>query len=803
MFKFKVLPALLLLISFTDIAFSANIVYPWRATTAIVKSGDSFEIWFNADANQSINSIQLKSEFLTLTIANQIVTSGNWVYDPVSGNTYNQKISIRVPATAPADRYDLILNTSTGEVTSFGGVKVVKEFKPEYYVVHISDGHLYQGGYDSDVILQRKSLIVQMSNIMDAEILIETGDNMYNVRNNPHREVEYFIGKSSIGTIGMAKASAATFAVPGDHEGLNGNDFTKGTDQENSDFVNDYWGLQSHSFKYGSARFMMFNNAWGLSATNNKVYQYQVDDAIAWLNGPGSGGNFLLTAGHNYDRMHHFINNVHPLNLCLSGDRHAQGNGNPWEITPGGPLISYTCNDLRGGMKYMIYRINNTTGTFTLPAGGTGLIEAKASGDVNVPSTWVPRLKSTYASANDGTSSSNSVTVENKFPFPVMGGKIRFVVPKGSSYSATNGVVIQSFDGDNVHVVDVAFDVAANTSTTVYVAAGEPVDLCPDDPDKLVPGSCGCGVPEGSCAVPVSAISIKPGSLKLNLNVTKQLTATLTPTNATNKNIRWSSANSSVATVSSDGFVTAVGGGTTTITASTEDESKRASVSVTVNPSITTYPAEDAELVGVLIATNQTGYIGEGFADYTNMSNDYIKWTVYAPEDGDYQLAFRYSLASNSRPLKLTVNDIVKIPSIDFPITGSWSTWSNYTTIQRLDEGTNTIILTAIGASGGNFDELVINKVATGLITPALQQQSVRISPNPYKSGKLTIHVSGFESQSDIVLRIRSVTGQLVHEQILNSLNEELSLPNPLEKAIYILSVEADNQRAVSKLIVN
>ncbi len=452
------------------ITFSANIVYPWRATTAIVKSGDSFEIWFNADANQTVNTVQFKSEFLTITGTNQNITTGNWTFDPVSGNKYNQKISIKVPISTPADRYDLVLNTTAGNVISYGGVKVVKEFKTEYYVTHISDGHLYQGGYDADVILQRKSLIVQMSNIMDAEILIETGDNMYNVRNNPHREVEYFIGKPAIGTIGMAKATAATFAVPGDHEGLNGNDFTKGTDAENAGFVNTFWGLQNSSFKYGSARFMMLNNAWGLSATNNRVFQYQVDDAIAWLNGAGAGGNFLLTAGHNYDRMHHFINNVHPLDLCLSGDRHAQGNGNPWEITPGGPLISYTCNDLRGGMKYMIYRINNSTGTFSLPAGGTGLIDAKVSGDVNVPSTWVPRLRQTFSAANNGTVGNNSVTVENKFPFPVLGGKVRFVVPKGNTYIVTNAAVSQEFDGDNVRVVDVTFDVATNNSKTISIA---------------------------------------------------------------------------------------------------------------------------------------------------------------------------------------------------------------------------------------------------------------------------------------------------------------------------------------------
>lgn len=801
----KSIQSLLLIIFWGIISqvFAANIVYPWRATTAIVKNGDSFEIWFNADAGQSVNAVQFKSVFLTVTGTNLTITTGNWTYDPVSGNQYNRKISVTVPSSTPADRYDLVLKTSSGDVLSYGGVKVVKEFKNEYYVVHISDGHLYQGGYDSDLILQRKSLIVHMSNMMDAEILIETGDNMYNVRNNPHREVEYFLGKSSIGTIGMAKATAATFAVPGDHEGLNGNDFMQGTDQENSDFVNDYWGLQSHSFKYGSARFMNLNNAWGLSATNNKVFQYQVDDAISWLNGAGAGGNFLLTAGHNYDRMHHFINNVHPLNLCLSGDRHAQGNGNPWEITPGGPRISYTCNDLRGGMKYMIYRINNTTGTFSLPAGGTGLIEAIAGGDKTIPSTWVPRLKQTFSEANNGTVSTNSVTIENKFPFPVLGGKVRFVVPKGSTYAATNGVVSQEFDGESVRVVDVAFDVAANSSITVYIAAGSPVDLCPDDPDKLVPGSCGCGVPEGTCTIPVTGITVTPATVKLNLNVTKQLITTILPTTATNKNISWQSDNTAVATVSSEGFINAVGGGTATITATTLDGNKSAVVSVIVNPSTTVYPAEDAELAGVLVATNQPGYNGTGFADFTNLSNDYIKWTVYAPYDGDYYLSFRYALASGPRNLKLTVNGVEKIASIVFPVTGSWSVWSNYTTTQPLEAGNNTITLSAIGTSGGNFDELVVDKVSTGLSTPHLKEQSVRISPNPFDNGKLTVHLSGFENQSDIILKISSITGQLIHEQFINSLNEEVSFPHPMKKAIYILSVETEKQKAVSKLIVN
>ena len=47
--------------------------------------------------------------------------------------------------------------------------------------------------------------------------------------------------------------------------------------------------------------------------------------------------------------------------------------------------------------------------------------------------------------------------------------------------------------------------------------------------------------------------------------------ATITPTNTTNKTVKWSSSNTNVATVSESGVVTAVGNGTCTITATTMD----------------------------------------------------------------------------------------------------------------------------------------------------------------------------------------------------------------------------------------
>jgi hypothetical protein len=204
------------------------------------------------------------------------------------------------------------------------------------------------------------------------------------------------------------------------------------------------------------------------------------------------------------------------------------------------------------------------------------------------------------------------------------------------------------------------------------------------------------------------------------------------------------------------------------------------------------------------VVTNQPGYNGEGFADFTNLSNDYIKWTVYAPTDGNYSLSFRYALASTSRPLKLTVNGVVKIASIDFPVTGSWANWANYTTIQPLDAGNNTIVLTAIGASGGNFDELVISEGPTGIrnLLSNTKEQSIHVYPNPFKQGKLSIHLNGFENQSKMTLKISNTLGQTIFEQAIHSEKEELNMPSNLNEAIYIISIQSEKQNAFTKLIV-
>lgn len=86
---------------------------------------------------------------------------------------------------------------------------------------------------------------------------------------------------------------------------------------------------------------------------------------------------------------------------------------------------------------------------------------------------------------------------------------------------------------------------------------------------------------------PVTGVSLNKSSLSLDVNNTSQLTATVSPNNATNKSVSWTSSDESVATVSSSGLVTAVGNGTATITVTTSSGGYTATCKVTVTTPVT------------------------------------------------------------------------------------------------------------------------------------------------------------------------------------------------------------------------
>jgi hypothetical protein len=128
---------------------------------------------------------------------------------------------------------------------------------------------------------------------------------------------------------------------------------------------------------------------------------------------------------------------------------------------------------------------------------------------------------------------------------------------------------------------------------------------------------------------------------------------------------------------------------------------------------VATLQAEAARLSGAIVASNQAGYTGSGFADYQHASGDFVEWTVTAPAAGDHLLTFRYANGStSSRPLAIAVNGAVVQAGLAFPGTGSWTSWKTVALSAKLIAGVNAIRATATGTSGANIDNLVVSTAA-------------------------------------------------------------------------------------------
>lgn len=228
-------------------------------------------------------------------------------------------------------------------------------------------------------------------------------------------------------------------------------------------------------------------------------------------------------------------------------------------------------------------------------------------GDVNVGATMSDRINSSvYASVTSSSDNELHVIVLNK-----------------SMTSSINGTF--TINGSNLNY----------TTATVYaVQNGSP--SVSRKTDMTISGNAfNYSLPalsvyhfilKSGTSVPVAGVTVSPATATINAGESVQLTASVTPSNATNKNVTWSSSNSSIASVSSAGLVTAMSAGSATVTATTVDGNKTATCSVTVTninipvSGITVSPTTASVQVGgtaQLTATIQP----------TNATNKNVSWS--------------------------------------------------------------------------------------------------------------------------------------------------------------------------------
>ncbi|AWI06563.1 Ig-like domain-containing protein [Clostridium drakei] len=125
----------------------------------------------------------------------------------------------------------------------------------------------------------------------------------------------------------------------------------------------------------------------------------------------------------------------------------------------------------------------------------------------------------------------------------------------------------------------------------------------------------------------VSNISLDKSTDNLQVGQTDQLTATIKPDNATNKNVKWKSSDESIATVDKNGKVTAIKEGTATITATTTDGSNLSALCVVTVISKGTTPTNPTDNTGnaILTITMTNGNV-KSYTVPMSKVNDFISW---------------------------------------------------------------------------------------------------------------------------------------------------------------------------------
>lgn len=168
---------------------------------------------------------------------------------------------------------------------------------------------------------------------------------------------------------------------------------------------------------------------------------------------------------------------------------------------------------------------------------------------------------------------------------------LKIKIGEGSEQSLTDGVVK---NGTNEGYITYSYTIKATDKGQIQVTGltgGNVTDEAENEAVLSCPALTGdnaitANLSEDEQTIAVTGVSIdKTATVQMGKTIT--LSATVKPTNATNKKVTWKSSDEKIATVDKNGKVTPVKEGTVEITVTTEDGSKTAKCTLTVTKDAT------------------------------------------------------------------------------------------------------------------------------------------------------------------------------------------------------------------------
>ncbi len=285
--------------------------------------------------------------------------------------------------------------------------------------------------------------------------------------------------------------------------------------------------------------------------------------------------------------------------------------------------LSATVSPSNASDKSVSWKSSNTS---VATVDGSGNVKAVKAGTAKVTVTTKDGSKTATCNVTVKSSSVavTSISLNKKDLYLSEGESEKLIVTFNPS-DATNKEVTWESDTPSKATVD-------NNGNVKAVKAGTAtITVTTKDGSRIAR----CLVHVSAAVINVTGVSVSPTSVTLAEGERKELTATVKPSNATKKSVTWTSSNTTVATVSTSGLVTAKSAGTATITVTTVDGSYTAKCTITVKKKVT---PEYVVLYhkGDSYGNLSTGTEVKSTMEYTmgSLANNNLYFTVYDKANG-------------------------------------------------------------------------------------------------------------------------------------------------------------------------
>lgn len=295
-----------------------------------------------------------------------------------------------------------------------------------------------------------------------------------------------------------------------------------------------------------------------------------------------------------------------------------------------------------------------------------------------------------------------------------------------------------------------------------------------------------CQVTVNSKAVRVESVNLDRKDLALMVGESATLTATVFPSNATDKNVRWSSSDATVASVV-NGKVTALKAGSTIVTVTTEDGGRTASCRVTVKSKVVNVESVSLNKSSVAIIAGESVTLVVTVSP-SNATNKNVSWHSSDESVATVSNGRVTALKAGSAVITVTAEDGGKTAicqvSVKPKIVNVQSVSLNKSSI-TLTEGESTTLTAVVSPSNAT------NKNVRWSSSDASVASVVNGKVTALKAGSSTIKVTtedgGLTASCQVVVKSKEIRVKSV------SLNRETLALEPWERATLTATVSPSN----------